>query len=122
MLEVLQHQHDIFNGDRLFVSKNRKPISFDDIRNMEAALKTKPQISESQIHVCQPHKTFSHFYMKTKSKVGSRFVKVKKFTGWCELLTNGQIIHDKLNGKFIMNATTKHMLDRAICTLGDIKC
>jgi len=87
MLEVLQHQHDIFNGDRLFVSKNRKPISFDDIRNMEAALKTKPQISESQIHVCQPHKTFSHFYMKTKSKVGSRFVKVKKFTGWCELLT-----------------------------------
>lgn len=97
-----------------------KPLTWDDIKAAEKALEeaapapSVPVITERQIHIAHPHKTFKYVKLQSKSKVGRRYVKVKKFNGWQEVMNDGEVIYDKQRNIFMMNLNTRYQVIKAI--------
>lgn len=69
---------------------------------------------EPKIIVVPPRKVFSYNVRITKSRVGKRRVRVRKFIGWREVLKDGQII-TQMSGSFLcMNQTTEKLVSNEL--------
>lgn len=77
-----------------------------------------------KVCIVEPVKIFTTVFKQTKSKVGKRMIRVKKHTGWCELLKDGQVIEHKPSNtynmnKFTFNKLKTEMISRKIERPGD---
>lgn len=70
------------------------------------------QVNGIPVYEIKPYKTYIYFNRTTKSKVGKRSVRVRRFNGYKELLENGVIWRDSLRNAFFMNSWTYNELKR----------
>ncbi len=66
-----------------------------------------------RVIVVQPDPVYLSRFRQTKSKVGKRWVKVRRFTGWEDRIEDGQTLVDEANRMLYMNEATRHEFKRA---------
>ncbi len=58
----------------------------------------------------QPDPIYSSRFRQTKSKVGKRWIKVRRFIRWEDRIKDGQVIIDEAHRTLLTNEATKHEL------------